>query len=513
MLKSLGRQIAGFTTAGALALWPLGVEAAGQVQAAALQPRVAHDLVLDANSHTTMVFPIELPGDCVSWRVELSCTRNDLDLYVGRGSVPDPTDVFEDAVYSALDESVVEVLSMDRLTFPPVRGGDWWLAVHCPYPEGASVLDDSGSPVADAYRMPFQLSHEFHAARTDGVLTPGKRMAQTVGRSSGFFRTFEVEVPMDAGALRIDLLGASHDLDLFARRRRPMRSRTSAMHSVEHSWGRETLVIDGDSTPALRPGTWYIDVFDPWMAEFESDFEILMTYGTEPPAQLLAFPEPLQPQAKGVLAAASIGVVEVLAPNGDGGSGTLVSAEGLILTNAHVVMGTTGGPLEELVIALSVDPRRPPVELFRAEVVEFDSALDLALLQVRTGFYHQPLPADWKFPFVELGSPREVQLGDPLWIVGYPVLGSSYNRVGMNVSRGVLSGFEPIAGGLTFKTDGSIRSGNSGGAALDAKGRLIGVPTSAVSDGYGVVGFVHPIDLIPLGWRERHGIRLGGAAK
>ncbi len=497
----------------ALALGPLHGAATAQVRTAPLDPGVVHDLMLDAEEFTTLLFPVELPGDCVSWRLEMSCTRADLDLYVGRGPLPEVEDVFDEAVYSGLTEDVLEILSVDRLTLPPMTGGEWWVAVNCPYPDESTVLDDAGRPVAEAYRMPFQLSHEYHAARTDGVLTPGQRIAQTVGRSSGFFRTFEVEVPKDASALRIDLLGASHDLDVFARRRRPMRSRSSAMHSVEHSWGQETLVIDEGSVPALRSGAWFIDVFDPWMADFDTEFEILMTYGTEPPAQVLEYPELLAPQAKGPLSAASIGVVEVLAPNGDGGSGTVLNAEGLILTNAHVVMATTGGPLDEVVIALSVDPRRPPIELFRAEVVEFDMARDLALLQARTGFYRQPIPDTWSFPFVEFGSPSAMQIGEPLWIVGYPILGGSRNRVGMNVSRGVLSGFEPIAAGLTFKTDGSIRSGNSGGAALDAEGRLIGVPTSVLGDDYGTVGIVHPVDLIPLGWRQRHGIRVPRGAK
>jgi S1-C subfamily serine protease len=52
-----------------------------------------------------------------------------------------------------------------------------------------------------------------------------------------------------------------------------------------------------------------------------------------------------------------------------------------------------------------------------------------------------------------------------------------------------------------IKTDAEITSGNSGGAALDEHGRLIGVPSSVVENGSGQIGYVHPIESMPGEWR------------
>lgn len=70
----------------------------------------------------------------------------------------------------------------------------------------------------------------------------------------------------------------------------------------------------------------------------------------------------------------------------------------------------------------------------------------------------------------------------------------------IHCARGVLSGFDQEDFGLMFKTDAAVIPGNSGGAALDELGRLVGVPSSTLSDETGQVGLVRPLGLLPEEW-------------
>src|SRR6185436_17888125 len=122
-------------------------------------------------------------------------------------------------------------------------------------------------------------------------------------------------------------------------------------------------------------------------------------------------------------------------------------------------------PVSEVVVSVSFDPRLPPVETYRGRVERTDTRLDLALVRITSGFYGQPLPPGYRFTTVELGSVPALQIGDPLWLVGYPSTGGMGSRVTIHCTHGVLSGFDRTDFGLLLKTDAEINSGNSGGAA------------------------------------------------
>ena len=83
-----------------------------------------------------------------------------------------------------------------------------------------------------------------------------------------------------------------------------------------------------------------------------------------------------------------------------GGSGTIISGNGLILTNAHVAtdmfdqVGLDGAPMDALIIALTTREDRPPTPMYFAEVVAYDHQLDLALLQITTDLTGNPVDAD-----------------------------------------------------------------------------------------------------------------------
>jgi len=169
-----------------------------------------------------------------------------------------------------------------------------------------------------------------------------------------------------------------------------------------------------------------------------------------------------------------------------GGSGTIISEDGLVLTNAHVAtdmydeVGLNGGPMDGLVIAMTSREDRPPTPMYFAEVVAYDAQIDLALLQITRDLDGKPVDAaDLALTPVTLGDSDEVHLGDELYIFGYPTIGEGY----ITFTSGRVSGFESTeqASGESIRTwirtDSTIAGGNSGGTGVSAAGELIGVPT------------------------------------
>jgi len=87
--------------------------------------------------------------------------------------------------------------------------------------------------------------------------------------------------------------------------------------------------------------------------------------------------------------------------------------------------------------------------------------------------------------------------------IGFPEPGGTGTRAPVMFSKGVLSGFERERAGLRMKTDAFVASGSSGGAALDARYRLVGVPvfTMSDSDRTALLGFLVPVTELPREWR------------
>src|SRR5262249_53924934 len=149
-----------------------------------------------------------------------------------------------------------------------------------------------------------------------------------------------------------------------------------------------------------------------------------------------------------------------------------------------------------------------PREAFHAYVVTASADLDLALLEVKTGLYGQPLPEDYRFPAAALGNPAKLAVGAPLICVGFPEAGGSGTPRAGAYPRGVLAGFERRGKTLHIKTDAMINSGNSGGAALDERMEVIGLPTETIADQgtHGQIGYIRPIWLVPEAWWRIAGV-------
>jgi serine protease Do len=158
------------------------------------------------------------------------------------------------------------------------------------------------------------------------------------------------------------------------------------------------------------------------------------------------------------------------------GSGVIITADGYILTNNHVVDGA-----DEVKVAFG-EPRKE----FIATVAGRDEKADVAVLKIdATGL-----------PAVTIGDSDQLEVGDTVLAIGNPF------GVGMTVTHGIVSALG--RGGLGIEdyedfiqTDAPINPGNSGGALLDTEGRLVGINTAILSrtGGSNGIGFAIPINL------------------
>jgi serine protease Do/serine protease DegQ len=160
------------------------------------------------------------------------------------------------------------------------------------------------------------------------------------------------------------------------------------------------------------------------------------------------------------------------------GSGVIVSADGYILTNNHVV-----DEADELKVLLNDDRE------FTAKVIGTDPKTDVAVIKIE---------AD-SLPVVTLADSAKLRVGDVVFAIGNPL------GVGQTVTMGIISAtgrkvgiLDDVQGYEDFiQTDAAINQGNSGGALIDARGRLIGINSAILSNSQGNIGigFAIPINL------------------
>ena len=153
-------------------------------------------------------------------------------------------------------------------------------------------------------------------------------------------------------------------------------------------------------------------------------------------------------------------------PQGGLGSGVIVSPNGYILTNNHVVEGA-----DEIEVILN-DMRR-----VKAKIIGTDPDSDLAVLKIDLD----------KLPVIVLGSSDALQVGDQVLAIGNPF------GVGQTVTSGIVSALGRNQLGInTFEnfiqTDAAINPGNSGGALVDVNGNLLGINTAIYSRSGGSMG-------------------------
>ncbi|HWG84598.1 MAG TPA: serine protease [Deinococcales bacterium] len=167
---------------------------------------------------------------------------------------------------------------------------------------------------------------------------------------------------------------------------------------------------------------------------------------------------------------------------GRGGSGSIVDAGGLILTNAHVVASGTPASAAPLVeVRLTERPDQAARPAYLAEVVELDHHADLAVLRIVADISGNPV-GKLSLQAVPLGSSDDLLPGDSISLLGYPAVGGQT----ITFTAGYVSGFvgdDYTGPGRRFiKTDAKLSVGASGGAAIDDQGRLVAIPTGLYFD-------------------------------
>ena len=168
------------------------------------------------------------------------------------------------------------------------------------------------------------------------------------------------------------------------------------------------------------------------------------------------------------------------------GSGVIISADGYIVTNYHVVQGMRGREVDEILVRLNDGTE------YVATLIGSDSKTDVAILKIE---------ADASLPAVTLADSDLLRVGDIVFAIGNP------RDLGLTATQGIVSALERNRGGQILgagsyenfiQTDAAINLGNSGGALVDAWGRLVGINTAIVSSSGGSIGlgFAIPVNMV-----------------
>jgi len=159
------------------------------------------------------------------------------------------------------------------------------------------------------------------------------------------------------------------------------------------------------------------------------------------------------------------------------GSGVIVSKNGYIVTNNHVVENA-----DEITVTIGDNPKE-----YNAKVIGKDSGSDLAVIKIKGN----------DFKAIKFGYSSTLKVGDVVFAIGNPF------GVGITLTQGIISALNKDNVGINryenfIQTDASINPGNSGGALVDSRGALIGINSAILtrSGGNNGIGFAIPIHIV-----------------
>lgn len=160
------------------------------------------------------------------------------------------------------------------------------------------------------------------------------------------------------------------------------------------------------------------------------------------------------------------------------GSGVIISKDGYIITNNHVIEGA-----DKVLVSLPNNSKKE----YEAKIIGKDPRSDLAVIKINQN----------NLPYAKLGNSNDLMVGDIVFAIGNPF------GVGESITQGIISALNKTEMGINdyenfIQTDASINPGNSGGALVDSRGALIGINTAILSrtGGNHGIGFAIPSDMV-----------------
>ena len=160
------------------------------------------------------------------------------------------------------------------------------------------------------------------------------------------------------------------------------------------------------------------------------------------------------------------------------GSGVIVSKDGYIITNNHVIDGA-----DKILVSLPNNTKKE----YEAKIIGKDPKSDLAVIKIN----------QTNLPYAKIGNSNDLLVGDVVFAIGNPF------GVGESVTQGIVSALNKSNVGINdyenfIQTDASINPGNSGGALVDSRGALVGINTAILSrtGGNHGIGFAIPSDMV-----------------
>lgn len=432
---------------------------------------------------------LDVPPTASALRIRITESNADLDLYIRHGQEMED---YGQADFFAESDSWLEELHLYKAYETRIPSGRYYLDVaynwdEMPRRDGVSFSS-----------IPFALVYEYFDAVNDAkTLRPGDTEDFKLSPDNGFLSHFRLEIPAGGDGFRVDVLDTPGDVDLYLSADNPADGRDGFLLIAETYLGRESVVVSRDMVSA-DGGSYYLTVLEGTFPEIPVPVRLAVSPGIDPPGSA---PEvPVLPLPRVGPEAARLSTVQLVSTSGIG-SGCLISENGLILTNNHVVRDDGGSIVPVIYVAVSLDPYEAPEELFSGEVIRTSPEDDLALVQITGDRWGRPLTSGYRFPAWLLGNPDLLNIGDPLLLMGYPWMGSGLSRTYFTLTRGILSGGERPPAGLILKTDAVIAGGSSGGAVSDGAWRLLGLPTFVVSQDAAQLTYFVPVNRIPRDWR------------
>jgi S1-C subfamily serine protease len=435
-------------------------------------------------------YKVRVPANAALLRVSISDSPADLDLFLRYGN---EISSFEEVDYYSETNLYNEEIELSRFGNFLLTAGIWYIDVV--YQLEGLPRSRNGEVIQE---IPFTILAEL--VKIPQITLEADRITElTLSPEEGNVLLGRFAVGADEEVLRLDIVQASSDIDLFLNFGRPAYSAEEADISVESFRSLETVIVDDP-----RPGPWYVTIADQAGSDFDEEFKLILGFKNIPlqnpdfesfswpqEAVLQGLPDFLQSQA--------LATVEVLSDIGSG-SGCIISPSGYILTNYHVIELQDGSLPEYVDIAVLKDLDLPPVERYKARVVKALQERDLALLKIEADYWTGKA-VEQQFPYFTIAAELP-KLGEQLKVIGYPAIGSTGSRSSLTLSTGICAGYQRVPFGTLIKTDSLISGGNSGGAALNEQHQLVGLPTLVISSELESMGFIHSVTMVPQSWLD-----------